>query len=807
MKPFWAKSKQNLSINKAYLIIYLTLTVGFIVGFGSIWVLKEFSDFNHESESLKSEHIEKQKQILRHKVKEYVNFIEYQKSLSNLRAQKNLINFVHQAHAIASNIYKVNKNQVSNFKIKNQIKEAIRPIRFSQKRGYIFINTISGKGVLYPLNKEKEGQQLLSLKDINKNYVIRNEVNYLRKNDSVFIQYPNNYKIKNKYNAYKKISYLIKFKPFDWYLGSYTYLDNFSNEIKNETLKHFHNVCKNTSENIFVYHKNGTCIFHKNSDLIGKHINEFKNTTDRKFASRIINSNSVNNSKFLKSDSLHNSNLMVCTHLVDEWDWIIGLCIDTNEIDKDIVIAKQNLKKKVSYYIFQIILLVLATIISLYFTIKLLLKRMNQNFISFNNFFKKATSSSNKINIEKLFFTEFKELASTINQMIELRSVKEKELQIAIKKAEESDRLKSSFLANMSHEIRTPMNAIIGFSELLQQENLPNETKQQFYSHIRNSGNSLLNLINDIIDFSKIESGELKISKTYFCLNHLFDELSFIFDEIKSQKEKQHLELNFTKELDNSESTIYTDPLRLKQIITNLIDNAIKFTDNGSISIHYQLIQNHIIISVKDTGIGISKDQLKIIFNQFRQADDSHARKYGGTGLGLSISKKLAFLLDGNLWVESTPQEGSTFFIKIPYLPKKNQISTLQLHAKNQPTNLDFNNKRILLIDHDYKNSEIIEQILKPTGATLQIVQYPDDAINKCKQNAFDIIFLDLETSNNSEILANLKSNVSEVKIIAQTAFDMVSKTDQTLKSEFDGFISNPIDKNELLEVLNKTIN
>ena len=155
--------------------------------------------------------------------------------------------------------------------------------------------------------------------------------------------------------------------------------------------------------------------------------------------------------------------------------------------------------------------------------------------------------------------------------------------------AEQANLAKTDFLANMSHEIRTPMNAIIGFSELLQEDDIPYDTRRQFFNHIKNSGNSLLNLINDIIDFSKIESGELKISRTIFNLNQLFDELHQTFEKIKTGKRKDHIDLQFLKGLNDEQSVIYTDPFRLRQIITNLVENSLKSTEKGSVIVTYQL--------------------------------------------------------------------------------------------------------------------------------------------------------------------------------------------------------------------------
>ena len=220
------------------------------------------------------------------------------------------------------------------------------------------------------------------------------------------------------------------------------------------------------------------------------------------------------------------------------------------------------------------------------------------------------------------------------------------ELQIAKNKAEESDRLKTAFLSNMSHEIRTPMNAIIGFSQLLKDPNLSDKDLDNYIDIITERGNQLLNIINDIIDISKIESGKINIHKSACNINQLLDELYTMFHNTKALVRKSHIELRLVKPDVYEDYIINTDSSRLKQILSNLIDNAIKFTQAGFVETGFSILEMNgskkIQFYVKDSGIGISSENRDIIFNRFRQIDESHTRLFGGTGIGLSISKNLA---------------------------------------------------------------------------------------------------------------------------------------------------------------------
>ena len=255
----------------------------------------------------------------------------------------------------------------------------------------------------------------------------------------------------------------------------------------------------------------------------------------------------------------------------------------------------------------------------------------------------------------------------TIIHDISQRIEAEHELILAKKKAEESDRLKSAFLANMSHEIRTPMNSIIGFSSLLEDENLPIEMRRQFINHIQSSGDHLLMLINDIIDLSKIEANQLKVSYNECNLNPFLDEIYSLFTTQIERSFKKDLKLVLHKGVNREDFIIKTDELRLKQILLNLLSNALKFTDTGIIEFGYKYREDSVIqFYVKDTGIGIPKERQQEIFSAFQQIEEYSSRNHGGTGLGLSITRSLVEKLGGHIWVMSEQGEGARFYFTHP---------------------------------------------------------------------------------------------------------------------------------------------
>ncbi|MCD4833097.1 MAG: hypothetical protein K8R31_04815 [Bacteroidales bacterium] len=263
--------------------------------------------------------------------------------------------------------------------------------------------------------------------------------------------------------------------------------------------------------------------------------------------------------------------------------------------------------------------------------------------------------------------TELEKHRYHLEQLVKERTL---DLEIAKEKAEESDRLKSSFLANMSHEIRTPLNAMVGFSTLITDPDLPAKQKNEISYYINHNSDTLLRLIDDIIDLSKIESGQLKVDKRECNIDKIFSLLFEIFNEKRENLSKNKIEIKINNKLKKKNFIIYTDPTRLQQILSNLIDNALKFTEKGFVEygcFFSDKNNQELTFYVKDTGIGLYPDQQDQIFNRFNKIEEDKRKLYRGTGLGLSISKNLGKLLGGKLWVESEKNKGSTFYFTIPF--------------------------------------------------------------------------------------------------------------------------------------------
>lgn len=380
-------------------------------------------------------------------------------------------------------------------------------------------------------------------------------------------------------------------------------------------------------------------------------------------------------------------------------------------------------------------------------------------------------------------------------------------LTLAKEKAEESDKLKTAFLANMSHEIRTPMNAIIGFSDLMTDDNLSSSEKTEYTSHIKKAGESLMNLISDIIDIAKIEAGQLQINKSVCNLDELLNDIIGTYTEAKIKAGKRSLNIRLFKQSGINGITIITDPFRLKQVLTNLIGNSMKFTERGFIEFGYSLNDNQTIeFVVRDTGIGIPLNKQQDIFHRFSQVDSSNTRKYGGTGLGLTISKNIIEIMGGKIWLQSEPGIGSTFYFTLPYHPV-NTDEIIHTVLDNNHENINWQGKTILVAEDVTSNFMFIEAALRRTKVRLIWAKDGRQAVTMALENSqVDLVLMDIQMPelNGYEATAEILKVRHDLPIISQTAYALSGEKEKSLAAGCVDYISKPIKSELLISIIGK---
>ncbi len=386
----------------------------------------------------------------------------------------------------------------------------------------------------------------------------------------------------------------------------------------------------------------------------------------------------------------------------------------------------------------------------------------------------------------------------------------ENDLILAKEKAEESDRLKTAFLTNMSHEIRTPMNGILGFANLLSEPGITGEEQQEFISMIQKSGKRMLNILHEIVDISRIESGVIQLNVIEGNIN---EQVRYVHRLVKPDADQKGITIRIETTLPDHEAIILTDTEKLLAVLANLVKNAIKYTDRGYVEFGYKIVETQGIASlqffVKDTGIGIPFNRQNAIFERFVQADLADIEARQGAGLGLTIAKAYVEMMGGEIWVESKTGDGSVFYFTLPFRKGQTQEDIVRSIDQEKEIIRKHKSIKVLIVDDDEPSQVALTYYINKISKDILFAQSGHEAVRVCIENPdIDLILMDIRMPdmNGYESAREIRQFNQDVIIIAQTAFAMVGDKEKALDSGFNDYISKPINKNELFTLLKKNL-
>jgi signal transduction histidine kinase/ActR/RegA family two-component response regulator len=806
-------SGRRMSISTVFLGSMMIVVITTIAVIGYFWIRHEYNQFTRESNELRNQFLDEQRAMIRNEVEKVIDYIKFRRSQTEERLKASLRERVEEAHGISRNIYESYKSSLPGSEIERMVKEALRPIRFNNGRGYYFAVTLTGVEMLYPVAPQFENTNLLNLKDAKGNFVIRDEIKVIEKYGEGFVM--DYWRKPNAANdmIYPKMTFVKIFKPFNWYLGTGEYMDDFERDLQNEIIERVAKVRFGNEGYIFINTYKGEQII-TDGHRIAKPRNLWDLTDPNGVKVIQEERKAVNNpkgdyiyytwNKLTKTTPSPKVSFIIG---IPDWEWMIGAGIYIDDIEKVIALKRQRLQQDVQTEIAKIVIIMFSLGLCIILLARFFSLRLRRGIEAFSNFFQGAATKSITIDVSQLQFSEFEALAHAANSMIDDRIKVEQEnrrLEERLQRAEKMEAL-GLLAGGVAHDLNNILGVIIGYSEVLLLNNEVHQTSsiRPRIVNIMEGGQRAAAIVQDLLTLARRGVPGKKV------LN-----LNKIIGDYQNSPELEKLlssnsSLQIKTELASDLLNISASPVQLVKTLSNLIVNASEAMPNGgilTIKTANQYLDKHlygydevqdgdyVVLSVSDTGEGISATDLKHIFEPF------YTKKImgkSGTGLGLSVVWGTVKDHQGYINVQSEEGKGSTFTLYFP-------ITRDEISEEVLPVSISEymgKGESILVVDDVAGQRDLASEMLRKLNYNVESVPSGEAAIEYLKEHKVDLLVLDMIMSPGMDGLDTYRGALEirpEQKAIIMSGFSETERVNAAQASGAGEYVRKPYDIEKL---------